>query len=217
MHVAGYLLGIVHYLLLPLALWPLPSLSTLNPGGGEEEALASGSSDPGTTAVSHHEQGLLGLWWVLRWLARIGCVSLGVWAQCQQHRHHVLLARVRLLASDKNNSSNRHYYGIPMGGWFRYVSCPHYLAEILIYVSFVSLSVLSSLEDSDPTNNNDKDSVATRTAAWQTTRWTRSCVVLVWVIDNLLVSALRSHRWYMERFPTEYPKLNRRAIVPFLL
>ena len=42
------------------------------------------------------------------------------------------------------------HYSIPEGRWFRYVSCPHYLAEIIIYAGFaiVLLSTSSSSSSS---------------------------------------------------------------------
>jgi hypothetical protein len=91
------------------------------------------------------------------------------------------------------------------------VSCPHYLAEVIIYASFASLAILGSL-GRGASEGDDPPAAAERQG-----RVLRSCALLVWVADNLVVSALRSHRWYLDRFPTEYPRLNRRAIVPLLL
>lgn len=80
-------------------------------------------------------------------------------------------------------------YGLPKGDWFEYVSSPHYLAEILIYVAFVMLDGSRSL------------------SLW---------LILAFVIANLVRSALQTHRWYESLFPTSFPK-HRRAIFPFLL
>lgn len=50
--------------------------------------------------------------------------------------------------------SNEHH--IPGGGWFRYVSSPHYLAEIIIYFSILII-------------------------LWNNTTWK---YVFVWVLSN---------------------------------
>jgi 3-oxo-5-alpha-steroid 4-dehydrogenase 3 len=204
MHVAGYLLGILHYLLLPLALWPLESLR--DRGGAADPSSCAAAAASAATADAPRGHGAE---WARR-LARVGCAALGAWAQRQQHRHHVLLARLRPRGREGGDGGAR--YGIPAGGWFRWVSCPHYLAEIIIYASFASLAILGSLDR----GASEGDDPATAAAERQG-RVLRSCVLLVWVADNLVVSALRSHRWYLDRFPTEYPRLNRRAIVPLLL
>lgn len=50
-----------------------------------------------------------------------------------QFQSHVILASLR------PNSSSRNF-SVPHGGLFRWVSCPHYLAEIIIYLSFLFLT-----------------------------------------------------------------------------
>lgn len=80
-------------------------------------------------------------------------------------------------------------HAIPRGGLFEYVSCPHYLMEIVIYLAFLliggprHLTLLS---------------------------------VVVFVITNQLVAGYLTHRWYRTHFGTLYP-LQRKAVVPFLL
>lgn len=78
-------------------------------------------------------------------------------------------------------------YAIPRGGWFECVSSPHYLAEILIYLAFGIVSP-------------------------SPTQW----LCFGWVTTNLGVTAIRTHCWYSQTFEV-YDKLNRRAIIPFLL
>ena len=46
---------------------------------------------------------------------------------------HIQLANLRNI---KKNSTSKQYY-IPHGIFFSYISCPHYSAEILIYLSFI--------------------------------------------------------------------------------
>jgi 3-oxo-5-alpha-steroid 4-dehydrogenase 3 / polyprenol reductase len=177
MHVAGYLLGIIHYLLLPLALCP------------------DESDDPLTTSYEKDARSRS------RLVGRLACAVLCLYAQYQQHRHHGILAGLRSAPASSNSSSAM--YSIPTGGWFRFVSSPHYLAEIVIYASLVVLATLLADKGLSP--------VLSRR------QYLRGCALLLWVIDNLIVSAIATHRWYLRRFPDEYAKLNRKAIVPYLL
>ena len=103
------------------------------------------------------------------------------------------------LASDAN-STTRHYYKIPHGGMFQYVSAPHYLGEILEWIGFCMLNrgSLASL------------SLALFTAA------------------NLVPRAVAHHEWYRNHFgvsasqslhnsdgENRYPS-ERKAIIPFV-
>jgi hypothetical protein len=99
-----------------------------------------------------------------------------------QYCVHVTLARNRRQTQD-----NR--YPMPHGYWlFKYISCPNYLAEIIIYIAFFtishrSLSILS---------------------------------LTVWVIVNQTLSALLMHRWYRQNYGSNYSS-NIRALIPYLL
>jgi len=105
------------------------------------------------------------------------------YASYQQHYCHKILARLRVGPKESR-------YFVPYGGLFEQVSCPHYFAEILIYLAF--LLVLGDL---------------TNTSMW-----------LIWafVIANLSTSGIETHRWYKQQFGDSYPKY-RRAIFPFVL
>lgn len=80
-------------------------------------------------------------------------------------------------------------YGIPRGGWFDYVSCPHYMAEIVIYAA---LLIITKAADS---------------AMW---------FLFAFVALNLTKNAIATHAWYKEKFGDKYPK-NRKALIPFVL
>ncbi|MGL4677457.1 MAG: DUF1295 domain-containing protein [Brevinema sp.] len=67
-------------------------------------------------------------------------------------------------------------YKIPYGALFRYISCPNYLGEIIIWLGWMTM--LKS--------------------------WAGVAFVL-WTIANLLPRALTSHQWYLKNFP-DYPK-----------
>jgi 3-oxo-5-alpha-steroid 4-dehydrogenase 3 len=161
MHLAGYALGIIHYLILPLVF--------MDPVC--DEFLAKHSSD-----------------WRIALLGTGTCL----WAQYEQNRHHCLLARLRI---GRDGVDTTQDYRIPTKGWFRIISCPHYLAEIIIYISFALM--LRSDTSHDLTLY-------------------QSITLVVWVATNLSVSAIQSHDWYLLQFP-EYAALQRKAIFPFLL
>lgn len=79
-------------------------------------------------------------------------------------------------------------YAIPQGDWFRWVSCPHYAAEVIMYACL---------------------------AAILGARNTTGLMLFVWVLVNQTVAALMSHFWYQDKFK-DYPA-DRRAIFPKLL
>ena len=79
-------------------------------------------------------------------------------------------------------------HAIPRGGWFEYVSCPHYFMEIVIYLSFLLIGGPSHM--------------------------TLLSIVL-FVVTNQLVAGYLTHRWYRAHFGTFYP-VQRRAVLPFL-
>jgi 3-oxo-5-alpha-steroid 4-dehydrogenase 3 / polyprenol reductase len=88
--------------------------------------------------------------------------------------------------NSSNSSNSRHVYKIPRGGAFTLVSCPHYSAEIIIYIGLVMMQ-------------------QGRGHTW---------LILAWVVANLGLAADKTHGWYRRVF-TSYPK-KRKAIIPFV-
>jgi hypothetical protein len=114
---------------------------------------------------------------VLRMIIGISLFAIGNY---HQHKAHVILANLRSTNAIKQ-------YFIPYGDWFEYVSCPHYLAEILLYFSMM-IMVPSSIN------------------MWGL--WS-------FVTINLTSTGINTHAWYKNKFGNEYPK--RRAVFPFVL
>lgn len=130
MHLAGYFLGILHYLCTSCTLvW-----------------LERPKINPVVCVVA----------------VGVCCV-----AQYEQFNHHYILANLR----QRRDSP----YLVPKGGWFQWISAPHYLAEILIYSSFLCMGPTPAI----------------------------ACL-FVWVTTNLTISALRTHHWYVQNI-TDYP------------
>lgn len=80
-------------------------------------------------------------------------------------------------------------YGIPESRLFRIVVCPHYFAEICIYLLFAAIA-----------------------------RTPNTVLMATFVIVYLTDSALRTREWYIQTFPPAARKrLATKAVLPFLL
>lgn len=90
---------------------------------------------------------------------------------------------IRTLANLRSPNSTQNY-AIPRSGLFEYISSPHYVCEILIYLS---LSMCLGF----------------------TSYFMNAC--FVFVLLNQSLSALASHKWYIDNF-THYP--TRHALIP---
>lgn len=78
-------------------------------------------------------------------------------------------------------------YKIPQGGFFRFVSCPHYFGEIIEWTGFAIMS-------------------------WSLP----GLVYALWVGLPLVAQAVQAHRWYRDQFSDQYPP-GRRAVIPGIL
>lgn len=231
MHLAGYLLGILHYLCLPFLLIPHHQSSNLactldssdNPFQdgeiGGRQCHDSWSSSSGILPSTSMKV-------FLNVLAIIGCIYF----QYQQHRHHAILANLRGVGEDSMSSSTKttKHYAIPIGGWFEYVSCPHYFSEIMIYITFAMLlndgsyvllernveawvadcrrysttpSQFCGLMSDTPLM--DMIIAVHRSRAW---------ILCIWVATNQAISAYRTHEWYRTSFGLTYPQQRKRLI-----
>ena len=171
MHLAGYLLGVIHYLCLPFVFIPVDH--DLEQESGNRVKL---------------------------FMAIMGCLYF----QYQQHRHHVTLGNLR--PNDTTSSSGGiNSYHIPKGDWFEFVSCPHYLAEIMIYFIFATVIQIQTAETA--MGQNEESGILSRLHTH------RHWLVLLWVTTNLSISAERTHEWYSSTFHA-YPR--RKKLIPFL-
>lgn len=201
MHIAGFLLGLVHYLLLPFIFL----------------------FDPYSTSIKG-KYTLDGGWESTAWI--LFGATMNLYAQYEQYMHHCLLAKCRTKKKcDKrcNSQSMESSYSIPRGKWFEYVSCPHYLGEILIYISFAILLHPHMADSKSGTiaemvDDEKKIDLGLRYGQFLPIflflRPYKHIIMAVWVIVNLSVSARSSHVWYKEQF-SDYP-LQRAALIPFI-
>lgn len=104
---------------------------------------------------------------------------LFIWISKHQYDCHVILSHCKKLNGK---------YSIPFGDWFQYVSCPHYLADILIYVCLVAMVGVFD-----------------------------NCYLLLPLCSTtciLTVSARNTHFWYRKQF-SNYPN-DRKIIFPLI-
>ncbi|CUV06122.1 unnamed protein product [Cryptosporidium hominis] len=101
-----------------------------------------------------------------------------------QHKSHVKLSNIR--------RANSEEYGIPYGGMFKFVSCPHYFSEIGIYLSLFFDAIFNS-------NN------------------LHIATALLYIISCMYVNAIRAHKWYINYYKESYLSLNRKAIIPYIV
>ncbi|KAJ2885868.1 hypothetical protein H4R27_001072 [Coemansia aciculifera] len=161
MHIGQYAVGIVFYVLTPLAV------------------VADSYYPPGWASQSS-------------WIAPIG-VAIYIYASIHQWRCHQILYSLRHRCIDtkstpQESSTKLDSYAIPTGDLFEYVSCPHFLCEILVYISLWMVTGCQAT-----------------TLLW----------VVGWTAINLSITARESQQWYQTRFGAGYP-CDRRALVPFV-
>uniref|UniRef100_UPI00358FC3AE polyprenol reductase isoform X1 n=1 Tax=Myxine glutinosa TaxID=7769 RepID=UPI00358FC3AE len=111
-------------------------------------------------------------------------VIVFLWASFHHYYSHVILSRLR---KDKTGHVVRTTHSIPYGDWFEFVSCPHYLAEILIYLA-----------------------LALTLGGCHMTWW----AAVIYVLFCQCLAGILMHEYYVHHFPA-YPRL-RRAIIPFI-
>ncbi|XP_054711641.1 polyprenol reductase-like [Uloborus diversus] len=87
----------------------------------------------------------------------------------------------------KGKSVTTDHY-MPSGGGFEYISCPHYFAEIVMYLAVCLI-------------------FKGRSYTW----W----LLCLWIVTNQVITGLMSHQWYLQKFE-KYP-VKRKAVIPFLL
>lgn len=76
-------------------------------------------------------------------------------------------------------------HSVPRGDWFELVTCPHYLAECLIYLGMFVAGGLSN---------------------------TTAFTLWLWVLVNLGITAQKTRSWYLEKFE-DFPR-EKMAIIP---
>ncbi|KAK1275711.1 Polyprenol reductase 1 [Acorus gramineus] len=175
MHMFGYLAGLFFYTAAPLSLSSscAPELCNYFTHQVSSINLRNGESSP---VIEFEGYALLRFRWC-QWLG----AAIFMWGWIHQYHCHSILGSLRKRVGGDE-------YVIPHGDWFEMVSCPHYLAEIIIYFG-----------------------VLVATGGLDITIW----LLLVFVVSNLSIAAIETHKWYQQKFEN-YPR-SRFAILPLAL
>ncbi len=201
MHIAGWLLGTLHYVLLPLLF--IPTWKDIHRSAALKDQKEVMLLVDNEKSCNFHQ------------LLILSIAAFNIYFQYEQHIHHVILAKSRQRIKKHHFSKNSakqtntlsKQYNIQFGRWFQYISCPHYTAEIMIYMSFATIVSLTK-------NNTHGNEDITQTL-WPMVQYYREWILLLWVFVNLAVSATTSHSWYKSHFGEKYPK-NRKALIPYI-
>ncbi len=167
MNIAHYALGITFYCLAPF---------TLVTASSRSKATCVSSPLEGLNLLLDCDRATFN-----RFLA--GTLLL-LFGSLHQNASHAILAGLR---SRLNHGATGSHYFIPRGGFFEFVSCPHYLMEVIIYVGLALVA--------GPTD-------------------THILSMVCFVTLNLSFTARETHSWYRKKFK-KYPR-NRKAMIPWL-
>lgn len=110
---------------------------------------------------------------------------LFIYTSHHQYKCHTIFAKLR---KDKTGRVITEQHYVPTGGLFEYVSCPHFMLEIVLYFIIISMQ------------------------HFQIYYWN---MIFMLVLSTQTINAITEHRWYKTKYK-DYPK-ERRAIVPKLL
>ncbi|KAG0472571.1 hypothetical protein HPP92_014428 [Vanilla planifolia] len=178
MHLIGYLAGLFFYTVAPLSLGSrcIPEVLDYVSSQIIEFSVRSHSQRPKVEFFWREAlKPLLNMGWC-QWFGAV----LFLWGWMHQLQCHAILGSLR-----KQRSADE--YILPKGDWFEFVSCPHYLAEIIIYAGILLAS-----------------------GGLDLTVW----LLFFFVVSNLVFAAAETHRWYHHKFD-HYPP-SRRAIIPWI-
>jgi 3-oxo-5-alpha-steroid 4-dehydrogenase 3 len=127
------------------------------------------------------------------WL-RLGLKCIGaatfLFGSIHQERCHRILKELRFNSTTKTTKE----YSIPFGDWFELSSNPHYFAEIIIYCGLILSSIASNGNCIIP----------------------EQFLMFIFCIINLCITGNKTHDWYLQKFPQQYPGLNRWKVIPYL-
>ena len=199
MNLLMYLVGLLYYVAVPLSL-----------------ALEAEAFKPGI------QEGVLGcdsgLWTVT--FSRVAGWLVFLWGSWEQHRCHVILAALRGPGSkSKQEAQAKSKYGMPVEGWFRTLTSPHYSFEIVLYGGLVLLSQALCCPGFEPAEPNVESAGAMdggRGLAMgdrKSLRYGRSRPPGdPDALSSHCATADRTHRWYRDVFGSAYTGARARVL-----
>lgn len=179
MHISGLFVGLIHYILVPASLCSTISFD------------CSLIKFCNTHMIEYLPKYLLDSEYYVvsesfRWTRYSVALFLFVLASVYQVRCHSILIDLKRKNFQIPNEV-KSQYSLPVGSLFEYVCCPHYLCEMIVYMSLFLV----------------------RPSPVQ-------IASLVWVSVNLAVVAQQQFTYYQKRFPEEMKRKHIRRLVPFL-
>ena len=186
MSVVGYVAGLSYYFLTPLTI-TFDRIYILREG----------------TVVHNNVKGKLS-----QVMAVIG-VTVFIYGSIIQFQCHKHLSSLREKASmDKEKSNVKGTkgadpsYQIPTAGWFRWITCPHYTAEIILYIGILIVTISSSSmsADSDP---HAELALPKQIKQLQHPNVTL-LLLMVFVTSNLCLAGGMTRDWYHKTFGKAY-------------
>lgn len=188
MHVFGYLAGLLHYIIVPLAIYTTKS-DAIHDHMMMHCPFYSHSLSNYSSSNS-----------IMSNCRIFAALLLFTYSSYHQYKCHGILYNIKKkkepytssnsqLQSSCSSSGSSSTYGLPRGDLFDYVCCPHYLTEILIYVSFILIHPTSIV----------------------------LYCLLVWIASNLCIVAIQQHAWYTNNFQysKSYPA-NWKIMIPYI-
>ena len=218
MNIIGYLVGIFHYCFVPLT---FATVTTL------------------ISAIPIHLKFIILKSNMASYFYLIFNLLLFLCANLMQHQIHQALAKMKkesiptkkkthasLCQQELNESQkeNKSTYSIPEGHdhfLFSYVTSPHYMMEIIIYLSLHAILITTYLQDIQPPVFSSSSSTTMLTKAHPNTLLVASWLILIlpfiltlWVACNLSISASRTYQFYqnINQKAIRY----RKSILPYL-
>ena len=226
MHVCGYLLGLFHYLMIPFVFTKAielhkDSFNNQNQANTCPLKLVTSAyifTTCGNFSFLHAFKGMD----ILTWFG----IALNILGQVQQNAHHAILAHGR----SHLDPTAKSQYVIPTGKMFHWISCPHYLAEIIIYLSFVVLlreepGLSLPIVPIERHRFLDLFNMFGFSNKNPFLQWTLRLLILMyrnktlalflWVLINLGLSSRINHNYYLVCFKSAYPS-SRKRLIPFI-
>jgi len=201
MQMLAYVLALFYYIFLPANFFTPKLVESLS-----RDFFLTGDTD--TCVLEQFEFFATKVLHSFQHKQQILLIAIFLFGNVMQYQCHRALALLRPSSNDKMMMQNKKKskkkakvkdddevtttttskYRVPRGLWFSYSSNPHYLAEVILYTAFISLSNM-----------------------WHT----KTLLLMGMVVMNLLQSALLTHNWYKKEFK-DYPK-SRYAMFPLLV
>jgi hypothetical protein len=124
-------------------------------------------------------------------------------------------------SSSSSGQTSTLLYPPPRGGFFDYAVCPHYTAEIVIYVGlFVAQlglgHVFGRLPPPPPCGAVGAGGEQVASPLLLSLARLGPLLLVAWVVTNLGVTGARTRKWYVDKYPREHRIRYTAAVIPWV-